>query len=76
MANRVAECGVPQASTADIIVFPTISDIGVPVEGLVAGSNMPNGQTNSRRDILPAARAFTDLGIGVPYSPIHGATID
>jgi hypothetical protein len=76
MANRIADCGVPQAANSDITVFPTITDLGVPVEGLVAGPNMPNRQTHSRRDVLPAARVFTALGVGVPYSPIHGTKID
>jgi hypothetical protein len=72
MANRVFDCGVIRSAAADIIAYPTFTEIGVPTEGLATAINDGSRTVKRRLNTYPAARTRTQLGIGVPYNPHNG----
>lgn len=75
-SNKRSEIGVPRDAASSTHEFPTVTDIGVPTEGLVSNppAGIANGPTNTRRDTLPVARTFAQQGIGVPFNPNDGTT--
>lgn len=74
MANRVFDSGVTRDAAADIIAYPVITEIGVPVTGLDTAINDNTRTVRRRIQTFPAFRTKSQLGIGVPYNPQNGVT--
>lgn len=71
--NRSQDTGVKRATDADITVYPTVTDIGVPVSfALVAADHRQNRMTNTRAATHPNTRGLSVRGVAVPLNPETG----
>lgn len=77
VANVKTDVGVVRATDAYQVSVIAVTDTGVPTNyPLIAADNQPSFVTDNRVEVNPQARNINQRGIGVPYNPNNGTTID